>query len=337
MNRNPEVVAIACGDFAGIGPEVALRALALEWVEDPGRRFVLIGDAGALDREAVRCGVDLGTCAVEVVDPRPRPLGGTLAPMGAESALAALDYLRCGAERCQRGEYAALVTAPVSKQAILRAGIEFTGQTEFLGELTGTPDPLMILLGRDGQRRWLRVALVTTHVPLRKVPEAVTPAAVERTVRQAVSACVRLGIDRPRIAVCGLNPHAGEGGMLGREDVEVIAPVVEAARAAGHEVRGPLSADTVFHQALEGGWDMVVAMYHDQGLPALKLAAFATGVNWTFGLPFPRTSPDHGTAFDLAGRGTADCRSMRSAIQLARQLAGADRPRAGDSLPQEVG
>jgi 4-hydroxythreonine-4-phosphate dehydrogenase len=214
-----------------------------------------------------------------------------------------------------------LVTAPVSKEAIVRAGQAFVGQTEFLAELAGVPAPVMMLLGDDDRGRWLRVALVTTHVALRDVAARVTQPKVERAIERAAAACRELGLARARVAVCGLNPHAGEGGQFGTEEITTIAPAVLAARARGADVMGPLPADTVFHHALRGEYDAVVAMYHDQGLAPLKLLAFERGVNWTLGLPFIRTSPDHGTAYDIAGQNRADPSSMIAAIRLARRLA----------------
>jgi 4-hydroxythreonine-4-phosphate dehydrogenase len=195
------------------------------------------------------------------------------------------------------------------------------GQTEFLSELASSPRTIMMLLGHDHLERWLRVALVTTHLPLRGVAQAVTGDQVLLAATRAAEACRRLGLPRARVGVCGLNPHAGDGGLFGREEIELIEPAVATARAQGMDVHGPLPADSVFHQALHGGYDALVAMYHDQGLAPLKLVAFDTGVNWTLGLPFVRTSPDHGTAYDLAGRNLARPDSMLAALRLAVRLA----------------
>lgn len=325
-------IGITLGDVTGIGPEITLKALAAwrrEFGDDPATRFLILGDAAWLARAhappglplAPFAGPDTPPGAVCWLDPRPEPLPATLSPGAAPAALAALDWLREGARRCLAGELAALVTAPISKAAILRAGVPFVGQTEFLAELAGTRGVVMMLLGDDGAGHWLRVALATTHLPLRQVADALTPARVELALRRAAAACGDLGLPRARVGVCGLNPHAGEGGLLGREDVEVIAPAVAAARAAGLEVLGPLSADTLFHQAWCGEFDAVVAMYHDQGLAPLKLVAFDRGVNWTLGLPFVRTAPDHGPAYDLAGRNCARPDSMGAALRLAVRLA----------------
>lgn len=326
-------IGIALGDVTGVGPEVTLKALA-RLPEDTPARFLILGDRGWLKRANESLHLPLATYAgpetgarVAVLDPRSTPLPGHLEAGSAPAARAALDWLREGARRCLAGDLAALVTAPVSKAAIIRAGVPFVGQTEYLSELAGTDRTVMMLLGADEREHWLRVALVTTHLPVRELADAITPDKVELAIRRAADACRDLALPRARIAVCGLNPHAGEGGLLGREDVDVIAPVVQRLQTAGFDVAGPLSADTVFHQAWRGDFEVVVAMYHDQGLPPLKLVAFDNGVNWTLGLPFIRTSPDHGPAYDLAGRGGARPDSMEAAIRLALELAA--RRRAG--------
>jgi 4-hydroxythreonine-4-phosphate dehydrogenase len=179
----------------------------------------------------------------------------------------------------------------------------------------------MMLLGDDDRGRWLRVALVTTHLPLKLVPEQLCAEKIQRAIELAALACQDLGLPRRRVAVCGLNPHAGEGGEFGREEIDLIRPAVQAMQKKGLEVIGPLPADTLFYQAYRGDFDAVVAMYHDQGLGPLKMVAFENGVNWTLGLPFIRTSPDHGTAYDIAGQNKASPSSMRAAIRLAKQLA----------------
>jgi 4-hydroxythreonine-4-phosphate dehydrogenase len=236
------------------------------------------------------------------------------------AAHAAVAWLKEGAERCLRQELDALVTAPVNKQAIIQAGLAFIGQTEFLSELSRAQRTVMMLLGHDDRGRWLRVALATTHLPLKMVAEQITRPRVETAIELAARACRDLGLPRARVAVCGLNPHAGEGGELGDEEMRTIGPAVLAMQRQQWDVVGPISADALFHRAYHGEFDAVVAMYHDQGLAPLKMVAFETGVNWTLGLPFIRTSPDHGTAYDIAGRGVADPSSMIAAIQLAKQL-----------------
>jgi 4-hydroxythreonine-4-phosphate dehydrogenase len=241
---------------------------------------------------------------------------GRLDPANAAYVLALLDRAIAG---CKCGEFAGMVTAPVHKGIICDAGVPFSGHTEYLAEATGTSRVVMMLVGGG-----LRVALATTHLPLAEVPRALTQAVLTETLeilhRDLVA---RFGLARPRILVAGLNPHAGEGGHMGREEIEVIAPVLEALRARGMVLAGPLPADTLFvpHSLAQG--DAVLAMYHDQGLPVLKHASFGGGVNVTLGLPIVRTSVDHGTALDLAGSGRADPGSLFAAVELATQLANA--------------
>ena len=233
------------------------------------------------------------------------------------NAQSLLDGLRRGVDGCVSGEFGALVTAPLQKSSIIDAGIAFTGHTEFLAELTSTPLPVMLLASDD-----MRVALATTHLPLRDVPDAITVdglVAVIDVLNRDLR--LRFGIERPAIVVCGLNPHAGEGGHLGKEDAAVIEPAVAACRERGIDVRGPLPADTAFTPAA-GPSDAILAMYHDQGLPVIKYAGFGNAVNVTLGLPIIRTSVDHGTALDLAGKGEADPGSLLAAVRLAATLAG---------------
>ncbi len=322
-------IGITLGDVTGIGPEVALKALATELAADD-TRYLLIGDAGYARRINDRLALNLplqpygsepGTSRVFITDPLSDPLPPHLVDGSPNAARAALAWLRDGAERCLRQELDALVTGPVSKVAIVRAGHAFVGQTEFLSQLAGVARTAMMLLGRDAQERWLRVVLVTTHVPLKQVAAHITRPKVMLAIELAAQACRDLGLPRARLAVCGLNPHAGEGGQLGDEEQTIIGPTVLAAQRKNFDVVGPLSGDTIFHHALRGEFEVVVAMYHDQGLAPLKAVAFDTGVNWTLGLPFIRTSPDHGTAYDIAGQGVANPSSMIAAIRLAKQLA----------------
>jgi 4-hydroxythreonine-4-phosphate dehydrogenase len=241
-------------------------------------------------------------------------IAGRLDPANARHVLALLDRAIDGA---RRGEFAAIVTAPVQKSVINDAGVPFTGHTEYLAERTQATHPVMLLAADS-----LRVALATTHLPLRAVSDAITPALLDTTLRIVHADVQRLwGISRPRIAVCGLNPHAGESGHLGTEDRDVIAPAVERARAQGLLVDGPLPADTVFVPRHLSNYDVVLAMYHDQGLPVLKHSGFGHAVNVTLGLPIVRTSVDHGTALDLAGTGRADAGSLLAATRLAIEFA----------------
>ncbi|HZV34038.1 MAG TPA: 4-hydroxythreonine-4-phosphate dehydrogenase PdxA, partial [Verrucomicrobiae bacterium] len=207
------------------------------------------------------------------------------------------------------------------KETIILTGEPFIGQTELLSQLAGTTHTGMMLMGKDDRGRWLRVVLATTHLPLRLVAAQLTQAKVELAIELAAQACADLDLPKARVAVCGLNPHAGEGGKMGTEEITAIAPAVKAMRARKIDVSGPFAADALFYYVFKGDYDIVVAMYHDQGLVPLKMIGFESGINWTLGLPFIRTSPDHGTAYDIAGRGIANPSSMRAAIQLARQLA----------------
>lgn len=328
-------IGITLGDVTGIGPEVTLKALATDPTAD-NTRFLLIGDAEVILRLDQKLGLELEPSVytgpesvgrIFITNPLTDLLPRGLRPGSIESAHAAVAWLREGARRCLAGELDALVTAPVSKEAILRAGYTFVGQTEFLSDLARAERIAMMLLGQDDRDRWLRVVLVTTHVPLKDVPTRITQAKVELAIDLAAQSCRDLGLPRGRVAVCGLNPHAGEGGHFGDEELLVITPAILAARKKQLDVVGPLSGDTAFHHALRGDFDVVVAMYHDQGLAPLKAVAFDRGVNWTLGLPFIRTSPDHGTAYDIAGRGMANPSSMIAAIRLAKLLSRARRRR----------
>jgi 4-hydroxythreonine-4-phosphate dehydrogenase len=322
-------IVITLGDITGIGPEVTLKALAAELPADD-TRYLLIGDAGCVEQLNLKLALNLpvqpyrkpiGPGRVFVFNPFPQPLLADLAPGYPAAARAALASLTDAAQRCLRHEMDALVTAPVNKEAILRTGHPFVGQTEFLSKLAATERTTMMLLGEDDRGRWLRVALATTHLPLRRVADELTREKIERAIELSAQACRDLGLPRARIGVCGLNPHAGEGGELGVEEQTVIGPAVLNLRKRAFDVAGPFAADTLFYQAYRGDYDAVVAMYHDQGLVPLKMIGFERGVNWTLGLPFIRTSPDHGTAYDIAGQNKADPSSMISALRLARRLA----------------
>jgi 4-hydroxythreonine-4-phosphate dehydrogenase len=308
---------------------VTLKALAAEGRSE-GAHYLLLGDADQLQALNRRLGLNLPLLAysgpdqpgwIAVWNPLPGALPEGLPAGSPVAAQAAMAWLRAGAQCCLRGELKALVTAPVNKQAIVRSGLAFIGQTEFLSELAGTERTAMMLLGQDERGRWLRVALATTHLPLKEVAARLAQPKVELVIELAARACRDLGLPRARVAVCGLNPHAGEGGKMGAEEQTIIGPAVLAAQRRGVEVVGPLSADALFYHAYRGDYDAVVAMYHDQGLVPLKMVSFETGVNWTLGLPFIRTSPDHGTAYDIAGQGKANPSSMLAAIRLAKQLA----------------
>jgi len=323
----PLLIGISLGDVTGIGPEVTLKALCAEQSVDQSR-YLLIGDARCTQSLNRRLGLGLELVAETAACNSDRFLLANLpstlkeqASQGsADAARSSIEWVREGASRCLDGKLDGLVTAPVNKEAILRAGISFVGQTELLSQMAGTDRTAMMLLGTDDRGRWLRVALATTHVPLRAVADKLTIETVQTAVELSARACQDLGMARARIGVWGLNPHAGEGGKIGTEELTTIAPAVRHAQAKGIEAVGPISADALFYYALRGDYDVVVAMYHDQGLAPLKMIAFEQGVNWTLGLPFIRTSPDHGTAYDIAGKGVANPSSMIAAIRLAKQL-----------------
>ena len=321
-------IGISLGDITGIGPEVALKTLALEAASDAAK-YLLIGDTEHTQALNAQLGLRLplepyaanrGHGRFVLFQPLPDALPPGLPAGAPEAARAAVAWVREGTRRCLSGELSALVTAPVNKEAIVRAGIPFVGQTELLTEMAGGARTAMMLLGTDDRGRWLRVALATTHVPIRRVAETLTADKVGSAIRLAAEACRALGLPRARVGVCGLNPHAGEGGKMGDEELTVIGPAVKAAQAEGVDAVGPTSADALFHYAYRGDYDALVAMYHDQGLAPLKMVAFEQGINWTLGLPFVRTSPDHGTAYDIAGQGKANPSSMVAALRLAKQL-----------------
>lgn len=237
--------------------------------------------------------------------------------LDADNAPYVIQMLDRACDGCADGEFAAMVTAPVQKAVIMDAGFVFSGHTEYLAERLGVGQVVMMLVGGG-----MRVALATTHLPLADVARSITRAGLERTMRILHHDLrTRFGIVSPRIVVAGLNPHAGESGRMGREEIDVIAPVLDALRGEGLRIDGPLPADTLFQPKVLDGADAVLAMYHDQGLPVLKYASFGAGVNITLGLPIIRTSVDHGTALDLAGTGRADSGSLLAALELATELA----------------
>ncbi len=297
MTRSKPLIAVTSGEPAGIGPELCAR-VAKDYP------VVVIGDRELL----------AGCPRVEHVALRDKNSPGRLNPANSRYVLAVLDR---AVEGCLRGEYDAMVTAPVQKSVINDAGIPFTGHTEYLAERTHARQVVMMLVGGG-----LRVALATTHLPLAEVPRAISRDSLSNVMKTVdADLRARFRIARPRILVAGLNPHSGESGHLGREEIEVIEPAIAAARAQGIDARGPIPADTLFVPERLRDADCALAMYHDQGLPVLKYASFGRGVNVTLGLPFVRTSVDHGTALDLAGTGRADPGSLREAIELALQLA----------------
>ena len=311
----PPRIALTVGDPAGIGPEIVLKALAAE--DRPDAEYVVFGPMEALADRTVRFGLrpaqDLGARVVDVAAPAPVVLG-QISPAGGHAAARAV--LRA-VQEVKAGRMQAIVTAPLQKESLAAAGYPWPGHTEMLAEAAGVSDVAMMFVGGG-----LRVALLTIHRSLRSVPDAVTGDEVRRVVRLVHRELPRFGASSRRIALCGLNPHAGEGGLFGTEERDTLCPAVEALRREdGLDVHGPFAADTLFVRALRGEFDAVVANYHDQGLIPVKLASFGRAVNVTVGLPFVRTSVDHGTGFDIAAKGTAEAGSLLEAMRLAVMLA----------------
>ncbi len=314
---------ITSGEPAGIGPDLCVRLAATS----AAAPFVIIADKNLLQQRAAQLGVQVRLQDYVTGQPvQPGTLAVIHVPLAAPCRAGELDAANSGyvlamlhraVQGCQAGEFSGMVTAPVHKGIINDAGISFTGHTEFLAEQTGTPLVVMMLVGGG-----MRVALATTHLALREVPDAITAPLLEdvlRIIRRDLQR--RFGIAQPRILVAGLNPHAGEGGYLGREEIEVMIPVLDRLRSEGFDVSAPLPADTLFTPHKLAQCDCVLAMYHDQGLPVLKHASFGQGVNVTLGLPIIRASVDHGTALDLAGTGKADGGSLLEALKLAAEMA----------------
>ena len=321
-------IAVTVGEPAGVGPELILELARQPWPAE----IVILGDARLLAARARQLGRQIGimefgdgrAAPVAAIPGRllvadlPLPVPVVAGRLDARNGPWVLELLKRACQGCQLGVFDALVTAAVHKGIINDAGIRFTGHTEYLAQITSTPQPVMLLVAGS-----LRVALATTHLPLRAVPDAISRSLVETKARILDDGLRRrFGIPAPRIVVLGLNPHAGEGGHLGSEELQEITPAVEALRLAGLNVHGPIPADTAFIAGNLEGIDAVLAMYHDQGLPVLKHHGFGHAVNVTLGLPIIRTSVDHGTALDLAGTGRADAGSLRAALELAIQMAG---------------
>ena len=320
---NLPTIALTMGDPAGIGPEIVLKALADPAVA-PLAHWVVVGDARVL----AMTGGKIENAELRDV----RALSGmdtfAFGKLDSRCGAAAVEYVREATEMCLRGEAAAMVTAPLNKEAVTLSGRSFSGHTEYIAELCGATESRMLLATER-----LSTIHVTTHVALRRACELDTPR-ILRTIELGNDAMKLLGFERPRIAVCGLNPHAGEHGLFGEEDGRTIAPAIEQARAQGIACSGPHAADTVFLQAWRGAYDLVVAMYHDQGHIPMKLLDFEGTVNISVGIPLIRTSVDHGTAFDIAGKNEADPRSMKQAMRMAARMAASRRLHpAGPSDP----
>ena len=333
----PPPLAITMGDPAGIGPEIALKVAA-----DPSlpARPIIIGDSAVLKATSERLGLKLCIDEIEtpterldhretdtihvlrVREPLPRIQVGEVSAVCGQ---AAFDYIKSAIELAKSGQISAIVTAPIHKEALAAAGIPYPGHTEMLADFGGASQSAMMLANDE-----LRVVLVTIHCSLRDAIDLITIDSELAAIKLAQAGAEQFGISAPRIAVAGLNPHAGEGGLFGREEIDVILPAIAQARQLGINVSGPWPGDTVFMQARQGQFDVVVAQYHDQGLIPVKYLGLENGVNITLGLPFVRTSPDHGTAFDIAGKGIADPASLRQAVVQAHRLVAA---RSGSARP----
>jgi 4-hydroxythreonine-4-phosphate dehydrogenase len=321
MGEIERPVAVTMGDPAGIGPEIVVKTFADPDFSVPA---IVIGDVGALSRAAGMLDASIevrrierpsdarvGRGGIDVIAASELPADLPLGKVDARAGAAAFSYVEQAVKLALAGEVGAIATAP----ALEAAGIPYPGHTEMLADLTDTADYAMMLFNDE-----LRVILVTIHLALRDAIDCLSLERELKTIRLAAGAARRLGIAQPRVAVAGVNPHAGEGGLFGQEDLDIIAPAIEAARAEGIDASGPWPGDTVFMQARQGRFDIVVAQYHDQGLIPVKYLGIDRGVNVTVGLPFIRTSVDHGTAFDIAGRGTANHTSLKIAIEQAAAM-----------------
>jgi 4-hydroxythreonine-4-phosphate dehydrogenase len=329
----PRIV-ITSGEPAGIGPDACVVLAQSDWDAD----LVVAGDASLLQSAAASLSLPLQIRLYESTSPVTSHRAGTLrvlhiptaeavvaGRLDARNALYVVQMLDRACDGCTNGEFAAMVTAPVQKSTLLDAGFAFVGHTEYLAARTRAALPVMMLVSGN-----LRVALLTTHLPLAEVPKAITQERVLATVRIVHMDLGRhFNLGAPRIAVLGLNPHAGESGHLGREEIDVLEPAIRQLRTEGLDITGPVPADTAFTPQFLSGTDVIVAMYHDQGLPVIKHVAFGNAVNITLGLPILRTSVDHGTALGLARSGKADAGSLRAALALAIQLSGGNTGNAG--------
>lgn len=336
------LLAITMGDATGSGPEIIVKSFEDRIVNDTARLFV-IGDSGIMQRAAriVRSAKSIRTVDalegigedpdyIDVLDLDNLPPDLPFAVIDERAGKAAYEYVQKAVELAMSGNIDAIVTAPINKEAMNLAGYHYAGHTEILAHLSGIADCAMMLVGGP-----LRVIHATTHVSMRNACDLIKRDRVLKVIELAVLACRQLGFANPRVAVAGLNAHAGEGGLFGREEIEEIIPAIELARAKGFDVSGPLPPDTVFYRAaLKHHFDIVVCMYHDQGHIPMKVLSFETGVNVTVGLPFIRTSVDHGTVFGKAGKGTADHRSLNEAITLASRMA---RERRSSAVPRGAG
>ena len=312
-------IGITIGDINGIGPEVALKAVGkYRWPADV--RFVFIGSEQVVRNQAATLQIPVPR-KVEFLNVGQATLPLQPGKLRIDASRLAEAAIRRAVEDCLSGELDAMVTAPICKEGFHNAGINVPGHTEYLAELTNTKKFGMMLMGGG-----LRVMLVTRHIPISEVPAALTRTTIREHIELTGQALELFGIKNGKIGVCGLNPHAGDGGVLGREEIDLINPAIRAARKKGYKVSDAVPADTIFYEARRGDYDAVVAMYHDQGLGPLKMIGFDEGINVTLGLPIIRTSPDHGTAFGIAGKNQASAKSMKNAITLAIEMAGKPNP-----------
>lgn len=319
-------IVITMGDPSGVGPEVTVKALASL---DPAERarYAIIGDRAVLERAIKACGLDValgdGPGALRLIDVSVEGLPDRFGVLSPRCGEAAFQYIRKAVELATSGEASGIVTAPINKEALNDAGHHYDGHTGLLAHLTGSRASWMLLASER-----LNVVHVSTHVSLKTAITRATPERVLETIRTGHRHFQRMGVANPRIAVAGINPHCGENGLFGSEDDAQIAPAVAMARAEGIDVSGPISADTVYHRAYNGAFDLVVAQYHDQGHIPIKLVAFDTAVNVSLGMPIDRASVDHGTAFDIAGTGKANHENMLCALAYAGRLASSRRKAA---------
>lgn len=321
LNQLPHIV-LTMGDPAGVGPEIVIKALADPSVA-PLATWMVAGDSRILRLAAEQAGLPpLPAHSIRHMDTLGNLADFKAGCLSAACGAAAVEYVRQATELCLSGESDAMVTAPLNKEAVSLGGMHFSGHTEYIAELCGAPSPRMLLASEK-----LCTVHVTTHISLRSACR-LDQARIERTIDLGDEAMRLLGFPAPRIAVCGLNPHAGEHGLFGDEDSEFILPAIEAARARGIDCSGPHAGDTIFLQAVRGAYDLVVAMYHDQGHIPMKLLDFEQAVNISLGIPIIRTSVDHGTAFNIAGKNQADARSMIQAMRMAVRMANGRRQAA---------
>jgi 4-hydroxythreonine-4-phosphate dehydrogenase len=331
MSAGRTELAITLGEPAGIGPEVTVAALSEPDVAAAGCGFLLFGPEQRFEQAARAlegAGRDTSLYRKALAEGRVRfrtiPLSGRSRPgvPAPEDEPVVVESIRAAVQAARDGVVSAVVTAPIDKRALFHRGHAGWGHTEYIAHLLGASTPTMVLMSRPNPRALpLRVALVTNHVQLSRVREAFSAELLEARAHVLREGLGQLGIPHPRLAVAGFNPHCGEGGELGTEDEQIVRPAVGRLRQAGLDIRGPISADTVFVRAIAGDFDAVLALYHDQGMIPVKVYGFGHGVNWTLGIPIVRTSPDHGTAYDIAGTGRAESASMSEAIALAAALA----------------